>query len=741
MSEKISRTIQVTSVFPGMLGGAIVKGSVVGERTELRCKIDSRIMIDPPHPGEFWKVVGEFYADGVYGQQLRVSSCEPVKLPEEKYVASLLVNHPAFKGFHFGQKKVASLLDLFGAETLVKHLNDGNVRALSQAIQLPIAIEVVKAWQNLNNEVDTINFLLSYRFSPQLARKVISLCRDNVVERLKKNPYALVCFGDISRSIWRTVEGCAVKLGISPDDENRLVGAVEHVLYESLRQGHTAMSLSELVRRVEILLKSKEWAERGVLKAVKRRVACVLNQQPEPLIQLYGPAVIEQQLEKRIEALLSGPKQMTLFSNDDAQLERLIEEYCARVATADFWFNDRQKSAIFMALTSRISVLTGFGGTGKTTVLRAIIEIAKLIHRETHLLALAGKAKERARQATGHRAFTIHAFLGAVKKGAEDIKLDGNPLIIIDEASMVDVALFNELLSVMDGKRFSLLTVGDTEQISPVGFGLVWHRLAALSEIPTVHLTEVHRQQSTLHDAAMAVRGAGTKEGDVEIPEWKGEDEGVYLVPATAKDLHKKLLLLKSLESERKLPEAQILTPYMTERMTDSGIKINRYLQKELTGGKPEIWLGSQRLIVGDPVIVSENNYDLGLFNGTTGRFLNVTTKGDMLAGVFTLEGQEGEVTLSTDELYDVGMKPAYAISIHKSQGSEYNATMITCIQNSPMLERSLIYTALTRAKKLCLVVGSLEVFQCAVKEPSRADTLCAGFFLSRLNLGSSKPS
>jgi exodeoxyribonuclease V alpha subunit len=156
-------------------------------------------------------------------------------------------------------------------------------------------------------------------------------------------------------------------------------------------------------------------------------------------------------------------------------------------------------------------------------------------------------------------------------------------------------------------------------------------------------------------------------------------------------------------------------------------------VKKELTSGNDGIRLGSHWLRIGDPVIASENNYDLGLFNGTTGRLVRMETKDDTLIGVFTIDGRVGEVKLTTDNLFDVGMKPAYAVSIHKSQGSEYEATIITCIVDSPMVERSLIYTALTRAKKLCLVVGSMEVFHGAVAKPSRAETLCAGFFLFRL--------
>ena len=185
-------------------------------------------------------------------------------------------------------------------------------------------------------------------------------------------------------------------------------------------------------------------------------------------------------------------------------------------------------------------------------------------------------------------------------------------------------------------------------------------------------------------------------------------------------------------EAAGDIPKAVILTPHMSRRMLDSGDKRNRHLQGCLTPLADSLQLGDQRLRVGDPVIVTENAYDLGLFNGTTGTLLCVSTRNSKASGCFRFEGHKDPVWLTLDELLDVGMKLAYAVSIHKSQGSEYDAVIITCIQNSPMLEKSLIYTALTRSKELCLIVGSLEVFKKAVMSPPRADTLEVGFFLSQ---------
>ena len=154
MTNTVSKTIQVTSVFPGRLGGAIVKGAVVGECAELRCKIDWRVAINLPRPGEFWQMTGRHCDHELYGPQLYVSACQPVKLPDERYIASLLARHPSFAGFCFGPKKITALLDEFGHVELVKHLNEGNVYVLSKVIQPAIASEVVKSWQSLNNEVE-----------------------------------------------------------------------------------------------------------------------------------------------------------------------------------------------------------------------------------------------------------------------------------------------------------------------------------------------------------------------------------------------------------------------------------------------------------------------------------------------------------------------------------------------------------------------------------------------------------
>jgi exodeoxyribonuclease V alpha subunit len=248
----------------------------------------------------------------------------------------------------------------------------------------------------------------------------------------------------------------------------------------------------------------------------------------------------------------------------------------------------------------------------------------------------------------------------------------------------------------------------------------------ALSEnIHKVHLTEVHRQvvNSPIHHAAMQIR-----DGEEHILQaWNGETQGIFLVDSDSFNFLYNLQKLKMA-----IPEAQVLTPHMSQRMPDSGHAINKYLQEQLyPDARKGFKLGTTQVYENDPVIITDNSYELGLFNGTTGTLtavkLNVIGQ---QCGVFKFDNIEDSVELTTDQMFDVGLQLAYAITVHKSQGSEYESTIICCITTSPFLERSLLYTAITRAKRLVLVVGKQEYYAAAIKRQPRVETLCVGIEL-----------
>jgi exodeoxyribonuclease V alpha subunit len=446
----------------------------------------------------------------------------------------------------------------------------------------------------------------------------------------------------------------------------------------------------------------------------------VKTHQGTTLIQPLGAALIESKLEQRVATLLSA--QASLLHGSAQELEQAIEDYSAHSqSTFGYSLTQDQKNAVRMALTNRISTLTGFGGTGKTTVLKAIVDIASR-HRPVHVLALSGKAKERAKESVGRDTHTIHSFLIKISAASSGFNTGGDPLVVIDESSMVDIALMLKLLNAFAKKELSLLLVGDTGQLSPVGYGIFFHALVKSKAIPSTHLTKVHRSidNSHLQNIAMKIRS-----GHLDtLPFWNGERDGVYLIPCTnTQDMLTHLAKIKQI-----IPDAQILTPHMSERMPDSGHKINNHLQSVLqhTDETLGIWMGKYWLRVNDPVIVTQNSYEHNLFNGNTGIMSGVTSIDGQIYGACLFNGIE--VTLSRMDLFVLGMKLAYAISIHKSQGSEYETSIICSLSQSEFVERSMLYTGVSRSKRLALILSTQDIVQQGVARPNRSDTLCVGF-------------
>lgn len=718
--SSLTGVIQVSSVKPGSIGGAIFSGRIVGERKVFTCKASYKIITRVPQPGECWQVKGSVVGHDQFRDFVQVESCHIVNLPVAAYVERLLIKHPAFRGLAFGKAKVEKLVRVFGAENLAQTLTAGKVSHLAEVINPDLAQRLVEAWGSLQNEISTIQFLMEHDFDPGLAKSILKVCQTDTVERLKRNPYSLVAFHGVHPKLWKTVEAAASKLGITADDPRRLSGMVEYLLYTRLDRGHTACSLEDLKALLGQKIPSPELVDLSITSALDRRAVCIKRLGGVPFIQPLGAALVESQLEQRIANLSSA--QMSLLHGSPQELAKAIEDYCARMeASSGHSFTPDQKGAVLMALTSRISTLTGFGGTGKTTVLKAIVDIASE-YRPVHVLALSGKAKERAKEAIDRDTHTIHSFLIKISTESSGLNSGGDPLVVIDEASMVDIALMLKLLNAFAKKELSLLLVGDTGQLSPVGYGIFFHALAKSKAIPSTHLTKVHRTigDSDLQKTAMQIRSGQLS----TLPIWKGERDGVFLIPCTTtKDLLGHLTRIKQI-----IPDAQILTPHMSDRMPDSGHKINNHLQSVLqhTDETPGIKMGNFWLRVNDPVIVSQNSYEHNLFNGNTGVMSGMAVIDGESAGIFNINGLE--VVLSRMELFLLGVKLAYAISIHKAQGSEYQTSIICSLSQSEFVERSMLYTGISRSKRLTLILSTQALIQQGVARPNRSDTLCVGF-------------
>lgn len=715
-----SYDIQIKTVWPGLIGGAIFKGYIVGTSEILVCKANYNILDRAPDVGEIWSITGTQTMHAEYGPQFIVSKALITSLSSSRFITALLVRHPAFRGFHLGKSKVNKLLNQFGADRLFDLLNSSGTTELSSVIDQAIAQRLVKAWAILSNEIETMRFLRMYRFDGRLIRVIIRLSKTNTVERLKKNPYALVCFNDLSEKIWKNIEAASRDLGISKTDKRRLIGAVEYVLYKRLSDGHTAIPIAELRTLLADMLDDDELAETAISESLQHRHICALTVNSEVLLQLISAAYIEQSIETQVAELLKAPP----IDFSEGLITRSVSAYSREFnRECGYELSVEQKSAACSGLLNRFSLITGFGGTGKTTTLKAIGGVCSMIGRPVVFLALSGKAKERVAQATGRSTSTIHSFIIAITNNANEIPHD--PLIVIDEASMVDISLFNRLLMLLKGKPYALLLVGDAMQLSPVGFGLLWHRLVTSNSIPASHLTEVRRQhgQSPIHNEAMLIRKG--EHSTLSKPE--DMVEGIFL-----EDANSESIISKSVQLKLRHPEAQVLTPHVSKCMPDSAILLNEVLQEELNplvDGRPSVSVDGYMLRENDPVIFTKNNYDLGVFNGTTGRVDAISLDSGKRIATIRLEYTNEIVNLTDDDLFEAGAQLAYAISVHKSQGSEYEKVIFCCATSSSFVERSLVYTGITRAKNLCILVGSQLSYSKAVKALPRADRICVGIF------------
>ena len=740
--EMMSTNIQITSVDIGTFGGAIFSGLDIKTNLKIKCIASYKILTRTPEYGEFWYVKGSMVAHPEYGDQLKLSKCSITDLPSPRYLSSLLIRHPQFRGFGLGKAKVKKLIKKVGSELLlIELLDQGKYLHLADYVAEPICKVLCERWQPLQNEMALARFLTEHELSSIIIKQITRICRDNAVEKLESNPYALLAFAPTSPKLWRTVETISLKLGFRRDSQERLVGAIEHTLYTALRSGDTALPGDELLARAYKLLGSKINAQNGIEAACKIRAICSFKTETNDIMfQTIGAALIEENVEDMVSELASSPFQ-TDFSTQ--QLPEIIDKYTYLFEEEQgFPLTEEQQAAVRMVFEEKISVITGFGGTGKTTVLKAVADVAELLGLNIYLMALAGKAKDRIEQATGRddSCYTIHGFVKAVKEKSDFIELNGTSIIVIDEASMVDISLANRLLRQIKNKNYHIVFVGDPAQLSPVGFGIFFHVL--VDKIKTIKLTEVHRQaaQSPVHQMAMKIR-----EGiDYPLPLWNGESEGVYFLSCQAdqKDI------INVINSIMPHQHCQIITPHSSYLAADNTHSINKAMQfllnassKDVESGgigydndTPHLRMADTYLLEKDPIIVTNNNYEKGLYNGNTGIVTEVVNNEGM---VFARIRFGSKVYLLTkDDCFELGIELAYATTIHKSQGSEYDAVIVCCAVPSKLLERSMVYTALTRSKKLTIFIGSQELLSKAIAGLPRAATINHGF-QPKLNISS----
>ena len=679
-------------------------------------------------PGEAVSLAGEWDDHPMYGRQLRVLRCD-IEMPTtlsgvERYLASGLI-----KGI--GPSTARLIVQEFGKETLeIMTYHPEKLLAISGIG--PVRYEqITTSFSEQVGTRRTMVFLQTYGISPALSMKITKQYGDKTESMLSENPYRMI--DDIEGIGFLTADRIAQSMGMPQGGDFRLQYGIKYVLQEaSSAEGHTYLPRDMLIRRACILLDVPEETIEMHLRTQLLFMELVSSDQARREIsQLATFYRIEQELAVRLYRQMNAmpPERDTAAIQDRITLFETTE---------DIRFSENQRDAIEMAAQSNLLIITGGPGTGKTTIINCVLFVIRN-SEETLLAAPTGRAAKRMSEATGHEARTIHRLLDYGGESGQFQYDDDNPLdckcLIIDEASMIDIFLMRSLLRAVSPET-QLIFVGDADQLPSVGPGNILGDMILSGVIPQVRLTEIFRQES---QSMIILNAHRINRGEMPLLNRKKSD---FFLERTINAAQAAQTIVE-LCSQR-LPgflgvdegpqSIQVLSP--TKKGLCGVINLNRLLQQALNPTKPamrEIHYSDAVFREGDKVIHTRNNYHLawsaqsgeegeGVFNGDIGYVTLVNEEGKELT---VLYDDNRQVIYDYKQLEDLEL--AYCLSVHKSQGSEFPAVVMPVVGGPPMLmTRNLFYTAMTRARKLVVLVG----FERAIENLVSND-LVAGRFTS----------
>jgi exodeoxyribonuclease V alpha subunit len=659
-----------------------------------------------PFKGEVWQLTGQLVRHPNYGRQLYVSRSKLMP-PSGRLIVRYLSSHPLFRGIGVGQAKASRLYREFGNE-LTSILDSGKINELASVLGEEAAERLVTAWQINAKESAVVTFLDGHGINAKLVNKILCCWPEDPLGKIRENPYRLLAITD-----WSTADRVAGSLGVDADDERRLIAAAETAVYDRLDTAkNTLIESDELKENVGPLLGCL--GEGTPAKAVELAINnSALVGDTERGYQSLGCALMEQYLMRRFKAiaLLENTAQRALFSRkpDAPVIDSFIKEFERKEGII---LNAGQRAVVHTALTEPLSLLIGGAGVGKTTTLKAIHHAAEEMGRPIMQLALAGRAAQRMRETTNREAYTIAGFLHKIRAGK--IEISPKHLLIVDESSMLDLMLVYRLMKALP-LNTSLLFVGDPHQLPPIGPGLIFHKMSESQALPVRELSQVYRQAEVTGIPKVAGQ---IRNGSVpELPKYTGLGQGVSFLGCREDTIISHLVdIVGDLGG---FEEAQILG--VTKSGQSGVFNINQAFHRKLARGKRK--LVAWELAESDPVIYTVNDYNRELYNGSLGRIKKV------ILDPQEMEGEGGEpvrlicdfdgrtVNLSDADLGDIEL--AYAITVHKAQGSQFKRVIIPIVK-SRLLDRTLIYTALTRGIEQVVFIGNKKVFnEAIIKRPS----------------------
>ena len=688
--ERLSGPVERVTFHSEESGFCVLRVKVKG-RHELTTVIGSAASITP---GEYVEALGVWTNDRTHGLQFKANQLKvvpPTTLEGiEKYLGSGMVKGI---GPHFAKVLVTAF-----KEDVFTVIEDTPQWLLTlPGIGKKRTDKVTAAWAEQKVIREIMVFLQSHGVGTGRAVRIYKTYGDAAIIKVTENPYRLAL--DIHGIGFKTADQIAGKLGIARDSLIRAQAGVRHVLQEFSSDGHCAALRVELVSQSVALLEIPEAIIESAVRAELAEENLVQEEiAGKPCLFLTPLQRAEVGAAAGLLRIMEGKPPWGSIDTAKA-LPWVAEQTGLSLSTS-------QEEAVRLALTSKVLVITGGPGTGKTTLVNSILNILYAKRLNILLAAPTGRAAKRMTETTGLEAKTIHRLLEFDPQNAGFKRNRENPLeadlLVIDESSMVDVVLMNKLLAAVPDQA-ALLVVGDVDQLPSVGPGSVLADIIDSGITPTVRLTEIFRQAAT---SRIIVNAHRINKGEMPLKAEGTELSDFYFIPAESpEEIYAKLL---QVVTERipvrfglhPVKDVQVLTP-----MNRGGLgarSLNAELQKVLNpAGEPKVTRFGTTFAPGDKVIQLVNNYDKEVFNGDIGQVTMV----DMEEALLRVEYDGREVEYEFNELDEVQL--AYATSIHKSQGSEYPAVVIPlAMQHYTLLERNLIYTAVTRGKKLVTIIG-----------------------------------
>ncbi|MCY3772185.1 MAG: ATP-dependent RecD-like DNA helicase [Gemmatimonadetes bacterium] len=648
--------------------------------------------------GERVEVSGYWVTHKQYGKQFKIvesKSIQPTTTDGiRKYLGSGLI-----KGL--GPAKAAMIVDHFGEDTL--EVIEKTPSRLSEVKGIARkTINVIRSgWEEQKHLQEVMQFLIGHDVSMAYAVKIYKTYGNEAIRQVTENPYRL------STDIWgigfKTADKIAMNLGVDPGDPARVQAGIRYVLESRAEDGHVYVPFEGLAEECIGFLEADPAAIPAGLEALIQAEVVIRSNDWIYLQPLY---YAEQGIARHVARLVDHPRTSPSRERIDEHIRHIEKE-------RDIAFNTEQREAIHTSASQSVMAITGGPGTGKTTCVQGIVYLFRRVGAKVALAAPTGRAAKRLSEVAGAEAKTIHRLLefnpGLMEFGRnQDNRLEAD-LVILDESSMVDTAMMNALLrAVKTSARF--IMVGDVDQLPSVGAGNVLRDMIDSGQVPVVRLTEIFRQA---RESSIVMNAHRVNQG--EMPDTKNRNQGDFFFinepdPSAGADQIAELCTDRLPRKYGLDPynDIQVLTPmYRGEIGVD---QLNQRLQQVLNPSGSALKRGDRELRVGDKVLQTRNNYGKMTFNGDIGRI-----------GHIDPDARTVDISFQETVRYDYGeldeLILAYAISVHKSQGSEYPAIILPLYSTHYiMLQRNLLYTALTRAKALVVIIGMPKALAIAVK-------------------------